>query len=148
MRQGVDPATRGAALKRLFSDRRSEHEHLTQVFGALAGGCCGLAWPPPVAGSSLLRLVNTIHAIAGLLGVAMASFHIYLGTIGNKGAYAAMRYGYVDEAWAMEHSDVWYEKVKSGKVREQFADQGGDEVPAQVRTAPLGRQGSGRSEGV
>lgn len=88
---------------------------------------------------SLLRLNNTIHVIAAMLGVAMVSFHIYLGTIGNKGAYAAMRYGYVDEAWAMEHSDVWYEEVKAGKAREKFADQGGDEVPAQVRTAPLGR---------
>lgn len=88
---------------------------------------------------SLLRLVSTIHAIAALLGVAMVSFHIYLGTIGNKGAFAAMRYGYVDEAWAMEHSDVWYEEVKAGKAREKFAEQGGDEVPVQVRTAPLNR---------
>ena len=29
-----------------------------------------------------------------------AAGHIYLGTIGMKGAYDAMRTGYVDETWA------------------------------------------------
>jgi formate dehydrogenase subunit gamma len=42
--------------------------------------------------------------------------HIYIGTIGMRGAYSAMRNGYVDEAWAKEHHEYWYEDVKSGKV--------------------------------
>jgi formate dehydrogenase subunit gamma len=28
-----------------------------------------------------------------------------------------MRYGYVDEAWAKEHHQLWYNDVKSGKVK-------------------------------
>ena len=30
----------------------------------------------------------------------LTALHIYLGTVGMRGAYSAMRNGYVDEAWA------------------------------------------------
>jgi formate dehydrogenase subunit gamma len=63
-----------------------------------------------------MQLANIIHMVAGLLGVAMACVHIYMGTIGMKGAYEAMRYGYVDETWAKEHHEYWYNDVMSGKV--------------------------------
>src|SRR5205814_9431438 len=43
--------------------------------------------------------------------------YIYLGTIGLDGAYEAMRTGYVDETWAREHHEYWYNDVKSGKVK-------------------------------
>jgi formate dehydrogenase subunit gamma len=33
------------------------------------------------------------------------------------GAYDGMRYGYVDEEWAREHHEYWYNEVKSGKAR-------------------------------
>ena len=35
--------------------------------------------------------------------------------MGTTGAYEAMRNGYVDETWAREHAQYWYEDVKSGK---------------------------------
>jgi formate dehydrogenase subunit gamma len=54
------------------------------------------------------------HAVAALLYVAMSLGHIYLGTIGVHGAYQAMRTGYVDEVWAKEHHEYWYNDVKSG----------------------------------
>ena len=38
--------------------------------------------------------------------------HIYLGTIGMSGAYTAMRDGYVDEAWAQEHHELWYDDIQ------------------------------------
>jgi formate dehydrogenase subunit gamma len=48
----------------------------------------------------------------------LASFgHIYMGTIGTEGAYQAMKTGMVDETWAREHHQLWYEEVKSGKRR-------------------------------
>ena len=31
------------------------------------------------------------------------------------GAYDAMRTGYVDETWAKEHHEYWYNEVKSGR---------------------------------
>ncbi len=63
-----------------------------------------------------MQIANIIHMIAGLLGVVMVMAHIYLGTIGMKGAYEAMRYGYVDETWAKEHHEYWYNDVMSGKA--------------------------------
>jgi formate dehydrogenase subunit gamma len=56
-----------------------------------------------------------VHAIAALVYIALSLGHIYLGTIGLKGAYGAMRTGYVDESWAKEHHEYWYDDVKSGR---------------------------------
>ena len=53
------------------------------------------------------------HATAALLYVALSLGHIYLGTIGLEGAYEAMRTGYVDETWAKEHHEYWYEEAQS-----------------------------------
>jgi len=55
------------------------------------------------------------HASAALLYVSISLGHIYLGTIGLEGSYQAMRSGYVDETWAKEHHEIWYEEVKSGQ---------------------------------
>jgi len=64
---------------------------------------------------------NIIHAIAAMAVIILAVGHIYMGTIGVEGAYGSMRYGYVDEAWAKEHHQLWYEDVKSGKVKAETA---------------------------
>jgi formate dehydrogenase subunit gamma len=60
---------------------------------------------------------NVVHAISACAVVALGLGHIYLGSIGVEGAYESMRYGYVDEAWAKEHHEYWYNDVKSGKVK-------------------------------
>jgi formate dehydrogenase subunit gamma len=60
---------------------------------------------------------NVVHAVAAGVMMAISLGHIYLGTIGLEGAYEAMRNGYVDEAWAKEHHEYWYNDVKSGKVK-------------------------------
>jgi formate dehydrogenase subunit gamma len=56
-----------------------------------------------------------VHSIAALFYIALSLGHIYLGTIGLEGSYRAMRTGYVDETWAKEHHEYWYDKVKSGQ---------------------------------
>ena len=50
--------------------------------------------------------------------MAMLIVHIYLGTIGMKGAYRAMRNGYVTAEWAKHHHETWYNDIKAGKVPE------------------------------
>jgi formate dehydrogenase subunit gamma len=60
---------------------------------------------------------NLVHAVAAGTVMAISLGHIYLGSIGLEGAYDAMRYGYVDEAWAKEHHEYWYNDVKSGKIK-------------------------------
>lgn len=81
-----------------------------------------------------MQTANVIHMVFGLLGIAMACFHIYLGTIGMRGAYQAMRTGYVDETWAKEHHEYWYEDVKAGRSRQKY----GDDVPPETRAQVLG----------
>ncbi|RJG07461.1 formate dehydrogenase subunit gamma [Noviherbaspirillum cavernae] len=63
-----------------------------------------------------MQVANVIHIIATVLIMAVSLGHIYMGTIGMEGAYGAMRTGYVDDTWAREHHDLWYEEVQSGKV--------------------------------
>lgn len=54
------------------------------------------------------------HASAALLYIAISLGHIYMGTIGVEGSYQSMRSGAVDETWAREHHQIWYDEVKSG----------------------------------
>lgn len=68
---------------------------------------------------SNMQIANMVHGISSLLMMAMFVGHIYMGTIGVKGAYSAMRTGYVDEAWAKEHHELWYDDIKAGRVPAQ-----------------------------
>ncbi len=83
----------------------------------------------------IMQQANVIHAVAAVIFVAASLGHIYLGTVGMKGAYEAMRTGYVDETWAKEHHQVWYEEVKAGKARQGFADNAPVEVKTQIAEA-------------
>jgi formate dehydrogenase subunit gamma len=58
-------------------------------------------------GRALMQAANVVHIVCAMVMIFLASFHIYLGTIGTKGAYEGMRTGYVDETWAKEHHDLW-----------------------------------------
>jgi formate dehydrogenase subunit gamma len=75
---------------------------------------------------------NIVHAIAGIAVIVLSFGHMYLGTIGVDGAYQNMRYGYSDETWAKEHHQLWYEDVKSGKVKAGAAS-GSPDSPVIVR---------------
>ena len=63
-----------------------------------------------------MQNANVVHMIAGILATCLLLGHVYLGTIGMKGAYDAMRTGYVDETWAKEHHEYWYNDVKAGRI--------------------------------
>ena len=89
------------------------------VFGLVVVGS-GLVLDQLVPGMAYLRgdmqIAHMIHAIAALLMMALFLGHIYIGTLGMKGAYSAMRTGYVDEAWAREHHELWAEDIRAGKI--------------------------------
>ena len=68
---------------------------------------------------STMQISHMIHAVAALFMMFMFIGHIYLGTIGMQGAYKGMRTGYVDETWAKEHHELWFDDVKSGKIPAQ-----------------------------
>jgi len=69
---------------------------------------------------STMQIANILHAIAAYLSIALACVHIYLGTLGLKGAYRAMRDGYVTESWAEHHHLRWYQRILAGKARQKF----------------------------
>ena len=66
---------------------------------------------------SVMMIAIVVHVIAGIWFIIWAFTHIYLGTVGTTGAYEGMRNGYVDETWAREHAQYWYEDVKPGGGR-------------------------------
>ncbi len=63
---------------------------------------------------STMQQASIVHMIAAVLVIAAAIGHIYMGTVGVEGAYQAMREGHVDETWAREHHEYWYNEVKGG----------------------------------
>jgi len=63
-----------------------------------------------------MQIANMVHGVASLFMMAMFIGHIYMGTLGMRGAYKAMREGYVDETWAKEHHELWYDDIKAGKI--------------------------------
>ena len=66
-----------------------------------------------------MQISHMVHATATFLMMAMFMGHIYMGTIGMRGAYSAMRDGYVDETWAKEHHELWYNDIQAGKIPAQ-----------------------------
>ena len=80
-----------------------------------------------------MQIAHMIHASATILMAAMFLGHIYIGTLGMKGAYGAMRTGYVDEGWAREHHALWAEDIRAGKIPAQRS-------PPGSAPSPLARQ--------
>lgn len=70
-----------------------------------------------------MQMAHMIHAVATVLMMAMFAGHIYIGTVGMEGAYKAMQTGYVDETWAKEHHELWYNDIKAGKIPAQRSEQ-------------------------
>ncbi|MFA6314219.1 MAG: formate dehydrogenase subunit gamma [Sterolibacterium sp.] len=63
-----------------------------------------------------MQTAEVIHSIAATLIFCMSLGHIYLGTIGVEGAYQSIRTGSVDETWAKEHHQLWYDEQVRNKV--------------------------------
>jgi formate dehydrogenase subunit gamma len=70
-----------------------------------------------------MQLAQIVHAVVGVLFVAVMLAHIYIGTIGMEGAFEAMGEGTVDLNWAKEHHSLWLEeenaRTGTNKTRHQ-----------------------------
>ena len=62
--------------------------------------------------SYYLSIIYYFSGVSALILSAFVLGHIYLGTIGNEGSFEGMIKGEVDEAWAKQHHDLWYNEVK------------------------------------
>ncbi len=92
------------------------------VLGVTAVGS-GLVLDKVLPGLDYLRtdmqVAHMIHAVATMLMMALFIGHIYMGTIGTRGAWRGMREGYVSEGWAREHHALWAADIEAGKIPAQ-----------------------------
>ena len=100
-------------------------------------GASGLVLNFPNFGQTraTMQLANLVHLTGSVMFMLGALGHIYMGTLGMAGALDAMKTGVVDEAWAKEHHEIWYDDVKSGKVpanRTAGGTNGGAQQPVAV----------------
>ncbi|MDD2660977.1 formate dehydrogenase subunit gamma [Rhodoferax sp.] len=65
---------------------------------------------------STMQIAHMVHSVSNLLMLLMMMGHIYLGTLGTKGALEGMKTGFVDETWAAQHHKLWYDDIKAGKI--------------------------------
>lgn len=79
-----------------------------------------------------MQIANIVHIVATVLAASMILGHIYLGTLGMEGAYQSMRTGYVDDAWAQQHHDLWYDDIQSGKVARNRSPEQQSEIARQT----------------
>lgn len=86
------------------------------IFGAVAAAS-GLILDFPIFGQTRrdMEFSNLVHMVSALILICGFIFHIYIGLFGMEGALEGMVTGDVDETWAKEHHDLWYEEVKNGE---------------------------------
>jgi formate dehydrogenase subunit gamma len=112
------------------------------VLGAVVGATgLVLDFPNFMQARSTMQFAHSIHVTGSLLFLCLALGHIYMGTLGMQGAYRAMRYGYVDETWAKEHHEYWYNDVKSGKIPAVRSSSGREAIEQGVAAARIAVSG-------
>jgi len=82
-----------------------------------------------------MQIAHMIHASAGIIMMVLFMGHIYMGTLGMSGAFNAMKTGYVDETWAKEHHELWYDDIKAGKIPAERSAKGDDASEASTASA-------------
>jgi formate dehydrogenase subunit gamma len=70
-----------------------------------------------------MQVAHMLHAAAALAMLCVLIGHIYMGTIGMRGAFRAMKTGYVNEGWAREHHELWHDDIRAGKIPAQRSGQ-------------------------
>lgn len=85
---------------------------------------------------SEMQIAHLVHSTIAILMMCVLIGHIYMGTLGTKDALKAMKTGYVDEAWAREHHELWYDDIRAGKIP---ARRSAESAPA---PAPVARPGA------
>lgn len=83
-----------------------------------------------------MQMAHMVHATLAIWMMALIIGHIYMGTVGMRGAYKAMKTGYVSDGWAKEHHELWYDDVLAGNIPRQRSD----DAPAGAAAAPSAGQ--------
>lgn len=73
----------------------------------------------------ILQASTILHAVGAIALISVSIGHIYIGTIGMEGSLDSMLKGEVDENWAKEHHDLWYEEVTGKSATEVTKEESG-----------------------
>jgi formate dehydrogenase subunit gamma len=66
-----------------------------------------------------MQLAQIVHSVVGVLFIASMLVHVYMGTIGMKGAFEGMVDGEVDANWAKSHHSLWYQEEMAGEAADR-----------------------------
>jgi len=91
----------------------------------------GFNLPTQVTAMEEMQLSQVWHGIVGLIMIAIILAHIYIGTLGMEGAFAAVGSGQVDENWAREHHNVWVAELKGEPLPDPDDPDSGAAQPAE-----------------
>jgi formate dehydrogenase subunit gamma len=91
-----------------------------KTFGVL-NSLFGLGLPESLTPNEEMQYAASWHGIVALFLAVLIIAHIYIGTIGMEGAFAAMGTGQVDGNWAKEHHSLWAEQVLASQGKEAGA---------------------------
>lgn len=82
----------------------------------------GFGLPTDLTPMQEQQLAQVWHGSVSLIMIAVIFAHIYIGSVGMEGAFAAMGSGKVDLNWAKEHHSIWVEEhreeIQSGESKE------------------------------
>jgi formate dehydrogenase subunit gamma len=70
----------------------------------------GLHLPTELTPLQEMQSAASWHGMVALALIAVVIAHIYIGTLGMQGAFAAIGTGHVDVNWAKEHHSLWAEE--------------------------------------
>ena len=70
----------------------------------------GAPLPTELNAMQELQYAQIWHTIVAFAMIFMIVAHIYIGSVGMQGAFAAMGSGQVDRNWAKEHHNLWVEE--------------------------------------
>jgi formate dehydrogenase subunit gamma len=96
------------------------------VLGGLTMMASGLVmlFQPAALDIGTIQTAQYVHAVAAMVLIAIILAHIYIGTIGMRGAVEAMVSGDVDLAWAEAYHGAWLAELRErrGPRRPQLGD--------------------------
>ncbi len=97
-----------------FSNGGEKAIYWLLIFFGLIAAVSGFVLDFPIFGQLRrdMELSNLVHMLSALILICGFIFHIYIGLFGMEAALDGMITGEVDETWAKEHHDLWYEEVK------------------------------------
>lgn len=73
----------------------------------ISGMVIGAPLPVDLSAIEEMQYAEIWHAIVAFAMIVVIIGHIYIGTLGMEGAFAAMGSGQVDRNWAEEHHSLW-----------------------------------------